>query len=91
MRTINYNRTPILSWCELLEEQRKQVLSNYFDSEEEAEEEGFILYQDGPLPLCMFMRSENGKFGIYGLTYFSAYFFYPAKSGDGGIVAYKVS
>jgi len=89
----HYNRSEILNFFDLSEVQKQNVLRQM--DMEQAEEDGFVLFTGGndidpePLPLSMFMRSNHSKIwdGIYGTSYFSAYFIKIARSGDMALVA----
>lgn len=73
----------------MTDEQQKEAINDL--GQELAEETQYVdnpTYQNEPLPLCMFERSE-GKIwdGIYGTSAFSAYFIKIARSGDGAVIA----
>ena len=78
MKTLTFNRSDILSFYDLEDYQREEVLSSYYDNEEEASEDSFVIFgvDHIPLPLSMFMRCDNSIIwnGVYGTSYFSAYF-----------------
>jgi hypothetical protein len=90
MKTLTFNRSEILSFFDLEDYQRKQVLSNYYDSEDSASEDSFVIFgvDHEPLPLSMFMRCDSGLWdGVYSTSYFSAYFIKLNRSCDQALIA----
>jgi hypothetical protein len=93
--THHYNRSEIYNFCELPEAEQNEILKD--NTPEEAEEMSFVKYchpEHKPqyLPLNMFIRPDgrnNFTHGIYGQTYFSAYFITLNKSNDEAVIAYK--
>lgn len=71
-----YNRSPILNFNELSDDQQKEIRDTYFDEESDAYDTGYVLLGSTALPLCLFMRIENSKMwdGMYSTSAFSAYF-----------------
>lgn len=93
--TTSYNRSEIISFYELSEVQKSEVLNCYFNSEEDAEQDSFVMFDskngESALPLGMFMRTSNNKFthGIYSTSAFDGYFLTLSKSGDACVIAHK--
>jgi hypothetical protein len=88
--TRNYQRSEIYSFFDLSEEQVKQIL-DYYNNEEEAQEDSFVILNNEPLPLSQFMRTTNNKFthGIFSDSYFSGYFITLSKDCQDAVIAYK--
>lgn len=94
---IKYNRSEILSFFELTEAQKEDVLSCYYNDETEAENDSFVIFEakrpeyNAALPLSVFMRTDKKSIwdGIFGTSYFSAYFIKLSKCGTGAVVAEK--
>ncbi len=92
-----YNRSEILSFYDLPDKMKEDVLSNYYQEQEDAENDSFVIYEakkseyNAALPLSMFMRTENCKHwdGIFSTSYFSAYFIKLSKCGSMAVVAEK--
>lgn len=91
----NYNRSEILSFHELTEAQKSDVLDTYFTEVSEAEETEYVIFKskkpgyDAALPLCMFMSTNKPNIwdGVYGTSYFSAYFVKLSFCGTAAVVA----
>ena len=81
--TRNYDRTEVVSYYDLTEDQQINAL----DYDESAEEASFVLFEGEPLPLNMFMRTDGLFDGIYGMSYFSAYFVKLSSCGSMAVVA----
>ena len=92
-----YNRSEILSFYELTDKQQQDVLDCYYQDESEAENDSFVIFEakkqdyNAALPLSQFMRTDNNKLwdGIFGTSYFSAYFIKLSKCGTMAVVAEK--
>ena len=83
MKTAEYCRSEVYSFWDLSEAEQKEVISNYFQNSQEAEEDSFVKLNKEVLPLSMFLRCENSIFnGFYGTSYFSGYFIKFNKFGD---------
>lgn len=81
-----YQRSQILSFCDLNTTQQ-EIATGQLD--EQAEETMYVLWNDEPLPLSMFMRTDRGLFhGVYGQSAFSAYFIKLNRSNDAATVVY---
>ncbi len=85
-----YNRSEVVSFFELTDDQQADVL-NYTDIED-AEGAQYVIFQyaDGTeqaLSLGNFMRAGGRWHGIYGTSYFSAYGVILSKCGSAAIVA----
>lgn len=97
MATTTYNRSEVLNFHDLTDKQQQDVLDNYYQDREEAEQDRFVIFQakkreyDAALPLSQFMRTTGSKLwdGIFGTSYFSAYFIKLNKSRDGALIAEK--
>jgi hypothetical protein len=92
--TRNYNRSGILNFFELSEEMQGEVLSDFNFEESEAHETSYVIskFKDKKtaLPLSMFMRTDgNFTHGVYGESYFSAYYLTLSRCGSEAIIAYK--
>ena len=93
-----FNRSEIISYFELTDKQKSDVLDCYYNEVSEAENDSFVIFESNKpensaaLPLSQFIRS-NGKLwdGIYGTSYFSAYFIKLSKCGTMAVVAEKYS
>ena len=88
--TRNYQRSEIYSFFDLSEEQVKNIL-DYYNNEEEAQEDSFVILNNEPLPLSQFMRTTNNKFthGIFSDSYFSGYFITLSEDCQKAVIAYK--
>jgi hypothetical protein len=90
MTTQRFNRSEVLSYFDLTPTQQVNAVSNYYQSTEEAEQDNFVLISEehSPLPLSMFMRQKVGLWdGVYGTSYFSAYFIKLSRCGTMAVVA----
>ena len=93
-----YNRSEILNFFDLTEKQQQDVLDCYYNEQSDAENDSFVIFEsqkspeyNAALPLSQFMRI-NGKSiwdGVFGTSYFSAYFIKISKCGTGAVVAEK--
>lgn len=82
-----YQRSQVLYFHELDNKQQSQAIDEL--GEDEAQETAFVLWGTEALPLSMFMRTDNGLFtGVYGLSYFSAYFIKLNNTGEAATVVY---
>lgn len=85
-----YLRTQIVSFYELTEAQQAQQIEEYgIELSEESQYVANPTYDGEVLPLHMFLRNEyKGKYyGVYGTSYFSAYFLYFGKDGEDCVIA----
>jgi hypothetical protein len=81
-----YSRSEILSFYDLNADQKNSVI-DYTDLES-AENDSYVLLDGEVLPLSMFIRTDSGLWhGIYGTSYFSAYFIRLSKCGSMAVVA----
>jgi len=96
MRT-NYNRSEVVNFYDLTEKQQQDVLDCYYQDQSDAENDSFVIFEsknkeyNAALPLSQFMRI-NGKSiwdGIFGTSYFSAYFIKLSKCGSAAVIAEK--
>jgi hypothetical protein len=87
--TRKYNRSEVISFFELTEDQQALIIDNYYDEIEDAENDSYVLLdEETPLPLGSFMRIENSVWsGVYGTSYFSAYYIKLSKCGTCAVVA----
>lgn len=84
MKTAKYNRSEILSYYDLTEAEQCENIDH--------EQSNFVRCPiDGsPLSLDMFFRLDSKIWhGIYGQSYFSAYFIRLSKCGTAAVVAYR--
>lgn len=87
--TSYYNRSEILSFWDLSDEQQIEALDSANDREH-AEERSYVECNGEILPLDMFIRSSGKVWdGIYGQTAFSAYYIKLSKCGTGAVVGYR--
>ena len=94
MKTAKYIRSDIVSFFELpISEQSKFVSDS---DQEQAEQDSYVLdpcddTNTTYLPLSMFMRLTDSRIkqGVYGQTYFSAYFITISKDGTQATVSYE--
>ena len=93
-----YRRSDVLSYHDLTPTQQVNAVSNYFNNDTQAQQEQYVLAPDtdhgehSPLPLCMFMRTKSPVWdGVYGTSYFSAYFIKLSKCGTQAVVAERFS
>jgi hypothetical protein len=94
MKTAKYVRSDIVSFFELpISEQGKFVDDT---DQEQAEQDSYVLdpcddTNTTYLPLSMFMRLTDSriKHGVYGQTYFSAYFITISRDGTQATVSYE--
>jgi len=96
MRT-NYNRSEVVNFYDLTEKQQQDVLDCYYQDQSDAENDSFVIFESKnkdnstALPLSQFMRI-NGKSiwdGVFGTSYFSAYFIKLSKCGSAAVIAEK--
>ena len=94
--TTTYNRSEIITYFELSDEQKKEVLDLYFSEESEAEEAFFVMFDhkkegETALPLSMFMKTDKNNFthGIYSTSAFDGYFITLSRSNDCAVIAHK--
>jgi hypothetical protein len=93
--TRNYNRSEIYNYYDLSEELQQEIISNYYESEEQASEDNFVIIkfkgEKEVLPLSQFIKKYNNNFthGVYSQSYFSGYFITLSKCGESCVVAYK--
>ena len=81
-----YQRSQVLYFYELSTEQQSQAIDQLG---EVSEEERFVLWNNEPLRLSMFMRSDKGLFdGVYGQSYFSAYLIKLNQTAEAATVVY---
>lgn len=82
-----YQRSQILYFPELTEEQAAQAIDQL--GEELAQDSTYVLWGKEVLPLCMFLRTDNGLFdGVYSLSAFSAYFIKINETNEQATIAY---
>ena len=97
MANTKHNRSEVVNFYELTEKQQQDVLDCYFQDQSEAEQTRFVIFEAGnpeynaALPLNMFMRTNKPNIwdGIFGTSYFSAYFVKLSKCGTMAVVAEK--
>jgi len=88
MKTRHYERSEVISFYDLTEEQQTEALSN----DDSSEETSFVLFEDEPLPLNMFMRCGSGIFdGVWGMSAWSGYFIKLSDCGSMAVVADRYS
>jgi hypothetical protein len=93
--TRNYTRSEIYNFYDLSEDLQSEVINNYYESEEQASEDNFVIIkfkgEKEALPLSQFLRTENNNFthGVYSQSYFSGYFLTLSRFGESCVVAYK--
>ena len=92
VKTLRFFRSPIYSWSELSAEQQEWVRSIYTTlSVTDNENERYVLLKENdpePLPLYMFLRLNNPGLwdGVYGTSYFTAYFIKINRTGEEALV-----
>ena len=97
MATVKYNRSEILNFFDLTEKQREDVVSCYYQDESEAENDTFVIFEakkpeyNAAIPLSQFMRLDRPSIfdGVFGTSYFSAYFIKLSKCGTMAVVCEK--
>jgi hypothetical protein len=93
--TRNYNRSEVLNYFDLSDEQKKEVFDNYFSTIEEAEEDFYVISEfkdkEEAIPLSCFLKTHQNNFthGIYSDSYFSGYFLTFSKCNTEAVIAYK--
>ncbi len=97
MAQSHYNRSEIISYFELTDKQKQDVLDCYYQDEKEAEEDRFVIFEGNntkpefhaALPLSQFIRTSKPNIwdGIFGTSYFSAYFIKISKCGSEALIA----
>lgn len=94
--TRNYNRTYLFSFPELTDDQQRDVLSNYFDSETDAIEDQYVIHEFNDrrdaIPVSAFIRTGSGNnftHGIHADSYFSGYYLTLSRCGQEAVIAYK--
>ena len=86
MKTRHYERSEVISFYELTDEQQKEMLSN----DDSAEETSFVLFEGEPLPLNMFMRTpiySSIWHGVYSTSAWGGYFIRLSACGSMAVVA----
>jgi hypothetical protein len=84
--TTQFNRSEVLSFFDLTEDQQKDMVSAY--DTELAQESQYVTLGTQALPLFMFMNQKAGLWdGVYGTSYFSAYFIKLSRCGSMAVVA----
>jgi len=98
MANIRYNRSEILNFAELTEKQQQDVLSCYYQDTADAEQDSFVIFEskksaefNAALPLSQFMRIDGKSIwnGVFGTSYFSAYFIKLSRCGTAAVIAEK--
>jgi len=62
-----FNRSEVLSYFDLTDKQQQDVLDNYYQNEDEAEQDSFVIFEsknkenDAALPLSQFIRTTGSK------------------------------
>lgn len=89
-KTVRYNRSEILSYYDLTPTQQVNVVSNYYNNNEQAEQDSYVLIDDehSPLPLSMFMRNSYGKLwhGSYQTSNTGGYYIRINRHNDSALV-----
>ena len=87
----HYTRSEVHSFFDLNETQQAEVKDLYDGCNNE--EDSYVVLNDKALPLSMFLRTERSKVwdGVYGTSYFSAYFIKLSKCGTMAVVAERFS
>lgn len=81
-----YQRSQILNFSELSEAQQKQAVDLV---DLNAVDDSYVLWNNEPLPLSMFMRIDKGLFhGCYDQSYFSAYLIRINRTNEAATVVY---
>ncbi len=92
--TSSYNRSYFFSFNELNEKQQQWIKSTYFDEDSDCHSDTYVIHhrnKDEPLPLGMFMRTDNNRFthGIYGTSAFDGYFITISRDNQECVIAHK--
>jgi len=92
--TTSYNRSSIYQFSELNEVQQNWVRNTYFDELSDCHSNTYVIlkaHKNEPLPLCMFMRTNNNNFthGIYGTSAFDGYFITISRDCESVTIAHK--
>ncbi len=93
--TSGYNRSGIVQFSELSEDQQKQVLDDYSFEESDAYSTGYVMFDSKAgieiaLPLCMFMKTYSRfTHGIYSTSAFDGYFITFNRGNDCAVIAHK--
>lgn len=95
--TSMYNRSQVYSFNELTEQQQNEILDTYSFEQSDAQQTSYIKFINSKLlnveflPLNMFIRVDKSNFthGVYGTSYFSAYYITFNRSNDEAVIAYK--
>lgn len=101
MKFRSYNRSEIISFCELSEAQQSEILESM--DIEQANEDSFVMFDniykgvktEVPLPLSMFMRIHNNPtqypctrwHGVYNTSAFTCYFIRLSNCGSMALIA----
>jgi hypothetical protein len=94
--TAQYNRTSILSFSELSDDQKDSILMDL--SFEQAENDSYVILNEqlkegSALALSNFIRTPIGNTGhykgVFGMSYFSCYTLYVSKDGSEAVIAYQ--
>jgi len=93
----NYNRSEILNFWDLTEKQQQDVLDCYYQDQSDAENDSFVIFEsknkeyNAALPLSQFMRIDGKSIwnGVFGTSYFSAYFIKLSRCGTAAVIAEK--
>jgi hypothetical protein len=89
MKTTTYQRSEILSFYDLTEAQQLEAVDSL--GADGAQEASYVELEGDALPLCMFVRTGNTlrRHGMWGVSYFSAYFVTLSRCGSEAIVEYS--
>jgi hypothetical protein len=93
--TRNYNRSEILSYYDLTDEQKQDTANVYYLTDEQAEQDNYVLItfkgKTEAVPLSFFERTEKNNFthGIFTDTYYSGYFITLSRCNTEAVIAYK--
>ena len=93
--TRNYNRSEILSYYDLTDEQKKQVVDDFSFELIDLESFQYVISNfkgiETAIPLGLFIRTDENNFthGIFSDSYFSGYFITLNKDNTEAIISYK--
>jgi hypothetical protein len=93
--TRNYNRSEILSYYDLTDEQKLDATDIYFLTDEQAEADSYVLIEfkgkTEAVPLSFFERTDGNNFthGVFTDSYYSGYFITLSRCNTEAVIAYK--
>jgi hypothetical protein len=93
--TRNYNRSKVLNYFDLSDEQKEDAVNIYCLTYEQAEGDLYVISKfkgkDEALPMSLFLRTYGNNFthGVFSDSYFSGYCLTLSRCNTEAVIAYK--